>query len=110
MEDSAEGGSHSKPQAFQSGGGGGLDSTSATTTPTSGYLNHGVYGTERILSRPVVELMTTNRHTPDQAAALQAWAPDVVHLVHVQGQTGGWGFGMTVCTYRGDCAPIGQFG
>jgi CubicO group peptidase (beta-lactamase class C family) len=34
----------------------------------------------------------------------------VVHLSHGQGQHGGWGFGMAVRTYRGDYAPIGQFG
>jgi len=27
-----------------------------------------------------------------------------------QGQHGGWGFGMAVRTYRGDYAPVGQFG
>lgn len=73
-------------------------------------LNHGMHGTERILSRPAVELMTTNRLTPEQTSALQSWARSVVHLSHGQGQTGGWGFGMTVRTYRGDYAPIGQFG
>ncbi|MER6947380.1 hypothetical protein ABT294_25435 [Nonomuraea sp. NPDC000554] len=27
-----------------------------------------------------------------------------------KGRHGGWGFGMAVRTYRGDYAPIGQFG
>ncbi|MFL4495540.1 serine hydrolase domain-containing protein [Streptomyces sp. VTCC 41912] len=110
VEDEAEGGHHSKPPAFQSGGGG-LDST---VDDYHAYfrmlLNHGMHGTERILSRPAVELMTTNRLTPEQTSDLQAWARNVVHLSHGQGQTGGWGFGMTVRTYRGDYAPIGQFG
>ncbi len=110
VEDEAEGGHHSKPPAFPSGGGG-LDST---VDDYHAYfrmlLNHGMHGTERILSRPAVELMTTNRLTPEQTTALQAWARSVVHLSHGQGQTGGWGFGMTVRTYRGDYAPIGQFG
>ncbi|MFJ6760465.1 serine hydrolase domain-containing protein [Streptomyces sp. NPDC091273] len=110
VEDPAAGGHHSKPPAFQSGGGG-LDST---VDDYHAYfrmlLNHGMHGTERVLSRPAVELMTTNRLTPDQTAALQTWARSVVHLSHGQGQTGGWGFGMTVRTYRGDYAPIGQFG
>ncbi|MER7730085.1 serine hydrolase domain-containing protein [Streptomyces erythrochromogenes] len=109
VEDPAEGGHHSRPPAFQSGGG--LDST---VDDYHAYfrmlLNHGMHGTERILFRPAVEMMTTNRLTPEQQAALQAWARSVVHLSHGQGQTGGWSFGMTVRTYRGDCAPIGQFG
>ncbi|WP_343885458.1 serine hydrolase domain-containing protein [Actinoallomurus spadix] len=110
VADEAEGGHHSRPPAFQSGGGG-LDST---VDDYHAYfrmlLNHGMHGSERILSRPAVELMTTNRLTPEQTAALQSWARSVVHLSHGQGQTGGWGFGMTVRTYRGDYAPIGQFG
>ncbi|GAA3374047.1 serine hydrolase [Streptomyces racemochromogenes] len=110
VEDPAEEGHHSKPPAFQSGGGG-LDST---VDDYHAYfrmlLDHGMHGTQRILSRPAVELMTTNRLTPDQTAALQTWARSVAHLSHGQGQTGGWGFGMTVRTYRGDYAPIGQFG
>ncbi|AJT70037.1 hypothetical protein T261_8444 [Streptomyces lydicus] len=110
VEDPAEGGHHSKPPAFQSGGGG-LDST---VDDYHAYfrmlLNHGVHGTQRILSRPAVELMTTNRLTPEQQAAIQAWSRNVVHLSHGLGQHGGWGFGMTVRTYRGDYAPVGQFG
>ncbi|MEU9716836.1 serine hydrolase domain-containing protein [Streptomyces sp. NPDC047976] len=110
VADPAEGGHHSKPPAFQSGGGG-LDST---VDDYHAYfrmlLNHGMHGTERILSRPAVQLMTTNRLTPEQQAAREAWARRVVHLSYGQGQTGGWGFGMTVRTYRGDYAPIGQFG
>ena len=43
-------------------------------------------------------------------AAREAWARNVVHLSYGQGQHGGWGFGMAVRTYRGDYAPIGQFG
>jgi CubicO group peptidase (beta-lactamase class C family) len=108
--DEAEGGRHSAPPAFQ-GGGGGLNST---VDDYHAYfrmlLNNGVHGTERILSRPAVELMTTNRLTPDQLAAREAMGRDNVHISFGQGQHGGWGFGMAVRTYRGDYAPIGQFG
>ncbi|WP_221179510.1 serine hydrolase domain-containing protein [Streptomyces botrytidirepellens] len=110
VADEVEGGHHSKPPAFQSGGGG-LDST---VDDYHAYfrmlLNHGTHGTQRVLSRPAVELMTTNRLTPGQLAAREAWARDVVHLAHGTGQHGGWGFGMAVRTYRGDYAPVGQFG
>ncbi|MFF0744919.1 serine hydrolase domain-containing protein [Streptomyces sp. NPDC004111] len=108
--DPAEGGHHSRPPAFASAGGG-LDST---VDDYHAYfrmlLNGGTHGTDRILSRQAVELMTTNRLTAEQTASLQSWARSVVHLSHGQGQTGGWGFGMTVRTYRGDYAPVGQFG
>jgi len=110
VEDEAEGGHHSKPPAFESGGGG-LDST---VDDYHAYfrmlLNHGTHGTQRVLSRPAVQLMTTNRLRPETLAAREAWARDVVHLAHGTGQHGGWGFGMAVRTYRGDYAPVGQFG
>ncbi|MEU1826458.1 serine hydrolase domain-containing protein [Streptomyces abikoensis] len=110
VEDEAAGGHHSRPPAFQSGGGG-LDST---VDDYHAYfrmlLNGGMHGTERILSRPAVELMTGNRLPAEQLAAREALARDLVHLSYGQGQQGGWGFGMTVRTYRGDYAPTGQFG
>ncbi|MFC4913769.1 serine hydrolase domain-containing protein [Actinomadura gamaensis] len=110
VEDPAQGGHHDKPPAFQSGGGG-LDSTADDYHAYFRMLlNGGIHQGERILSRPAVELMTTNRLTPEQLAARQAWARSVVHLSHGTGQHGGWGCGMAVRTYRGDYAPIGQFG
>ena len=54
--------------------------------------------------------MTTNRLTPEQQAARQTLARNNVHMSFGQGQHGGWGFGMAVRTYRGDYAPVGQFG
>jgi CubicO group peptidase (beta-lactamase class C family) len=54
--------------------------------------------------------MTTNRLTPEQLVAREAMGRDNVHISFGQGQHGGWGFGMAVRTYRGDYAPIGQFG
>ncbi|MET8972756.1 serine hydrolase domain-containing protein [Streptomyces hydrogenans] len=108
--DEAEGGRHSAPPAFQSGGGG----LNSTADDYHAYfrmlLAGGTHGTERILSRPAVELMTTNRLTPEQQAARHKLATDNVHISFGQGQHGGWGFGMAVRTYRGDYAPVGQFG
>jgi CubicO group peptidase (beta-lactamase class C family) len=69
-----------------------------------------VHGSERILSRAAVELMTTNRLSSEQQAARHAMATSNVHVSFGQGQHGGWGFGMAVRTYRGDYAPVGQFG
>ncbi|MFE0420994.1 serine hydrolase domain-containing protein [Streptomyces sp. NPDC058953] len=110
VADKVEGGHHSTPPAFPSGGGG-LDST---VDDYHAYfrmlLDHGLHRGRRILSRPAVELMTTNRLTPEQLAAREAFGRDAVHLAHGLGQHGGWGFGMAVRTHRGDYAPVGQFG
>ncbi|MGW0605871.1 serine hydrolase domain-containing protein [Streptomyces sp. NPDC002640] len=108
--DEAEGGRQSRPPAFQ-GGGGGLNSTADDYHAYFRMLlNGGMHGRERILSRAAVELMTTNRLTAEQQAARRRLATDNVHISFGQGQHGGWGFGMAVRTYRGDYAPIGQFG
>ncbi|GHD35001.1 serine hydrolase [Streptomyces violarus] len=108
--DEAEGGRHSQPPAFH-GGGGGLASTADDYHAYFRMLlNHGMHGSERILSRPAVQLMTTNRLTAEQQAARYDMAVNNVHISFGQGQHGGWGFGMAVRTYRGDYAPIGQFG
>jgi CubicO group peptidase (beta-lactamase class C family) len=110
VEDEAVGGHHSKPPAFQSGGGG-LDSTADDYHAYFRMLlNGGTHGTRRVLSRAAVELMTTNRLPPEQRAAREAFARDAVHFGYGLAQHGGWGFGMSVRTYRGDYAPVGQFG
>ncbi|MFG1967255.1 serine hydrolase domain-containing protein [Nonomuraea sp. NPDC049028] len=108
--DEAEGGRWSKPPAFQGSGGGLVSTADDYHAYFRMLLNHGTHGGERILSRPAVELMTTNRLTPEQQAARHAMATNNVHLSFGQGQHGGWGFGMAVRTYRGDYAPTGQFG
>ncbi|MFF7452969.1 serine hydrolase domain-containing protein [Kitasatospora sp. NPDC008115] len=100
----------SKPPAFPGGGGGLVSTADDFHAYFRMLLNHGKHGDERILSRPVVELMTTNRLTAEQTAARETLARDNVHLSYGQGQHGGWGLGMAVRTYRGDYAPIGQFG
>ncbi|MFG3117251.1 serine hydrolase domain-containing protein [Streptomyces sp. NPDC048197] len=108
--DEAAGGQYSRPPAFQSGGGGLVSTVDDYHAYFRMMLNGGMHGSERILSRPAVELMTTNCLTPEQTAARSAMARDNVHISFGQGQHGGWGFGMAVRTYRGDYAPIGQFG
>ncbi|WP_412973936.1 serine hydrolase domain-containing protein [Paenibacillus sp. PSB04] len=108
--DEAEGGRYSQPPAFQGGGGGLCSTVDDYHAYFQMLLNQGMHGNERILSRPAVELMTTNRLTPEQQAARHAMATNNVHVSFGQGQHGGWGFGMAVRTYRGDYAPIGQIG
>ena len=64
-------------------------------------LNQGKYGRERILSRPSIELMTTDHLTTAQQAAARWW---------LGGHHGG-GFGVSVITRRDDVASSpGRFG
>jgi CubicO group peptidase (beta-lactamase class C family) len=100
----------SQPPAFPSGAGGMVSTADDYHAYFRMLLNHGMHGNQRILSRPAVELMTNNCLTPEQQTARDAMARNNVHLSFGQGQHGGWGFGMAVRTYRGDYAPIGQFG
>ncbi|MEU8971249.1 serine hydrolase domain-containing protein [Streptomyces monashensis] len=108
--DKAAGGRHSAPPAFQDGGGGLVSTVDDYHAYFRMLLHHGMHGSERILSRPAVQLMTTNHLTPEQNATRSAMARDNVHISFGQGQHGGWGLGMAVRTYRGDYAPVGQFG
>ncbi|GAA4212583.1 serine hydrolase domain-containing protein [Actinocatenispora rupis] len=108
--DAAKGGRWHQPPAFQGGGGGLVSTADDYHAYFRMLLNGGTHGGERILSRPAVELMTSNRLTPEQQAARDTMARDNVHISFGQGQHGGWGFGMAVRTYRGDYAPVGQFG
>ncbi|MEU7894454.1 serine hydrolase domain-containing protein [Nonomuraea sp. NPDC049152] len=108
--DEAKGGRWSQPPAFQGGGGGLVSTADDYHAYFQMLLNGGMHGSERILSRPAVELMTTNCLTPEQQATRHALAVNSVHVSFGQGQQGGWGMGMAVRTYRGDYAPIGQFG
>ncbi|MFC0505125.1 serine hydrolase domain-containing protein [Micromonospora costi] len=108
--DEPAGGRFSEPPAFQGAGGALVSTVDDYHAYFQMLLNHGVHGGDRILSRPAVELMTTNRLTPAQQAARSAMYRDIVHLSAGQGSHGGWGFGMAVCTHRGGYAPIGQFG
>jgi CubicO group peptidase (beta-lactamase class C family) len=108
--DEAEGGRWSRPPLFAGGGGGLVSTVDDFHAYFRMLLDGGRHGGERVLSRPAVELMTTNRLGAEQQAARHAQATENVHVSFGQGQHGGWGFGMAVRTYRGDYAPVGQFG
>lgn len=108
--DEGAGGRYTQQPAFQAGGGGLLSTVDDYNAFLRMLLNQGMHGTERILSRPAVQLMTTNRLTPEQQAFRDDLAKNNVHLSHGQGQHGGWGFGIAVRTYISDYASIGQFG
>ncbi|MFF5705948.1 serine hydrolase domain-containing protein [Streptomyces sp. NPDC012794] len=108
--DEAADGRYSRAPLFQSGGGGLVSTVDDYHAYFRMLLNRGKHGDARILSRPAVELMTTSHLTPEQESARSALARGAVHVSFGQGQQGGWGLGMAVRTYRGDYAPVGQFG
>ena len=61
--------SWAEPPAFPSGGGGLVSTVDDYLAFGQMLLDKGRHGSERILSRPSVELMTTDQLTPEQKAA-----------------------------------------
>jgi len=103
LYDKAEGGQWSRPPAFPSGGGGLVSSIDDYLAFGQMMLNKGRHGSERILSRPSVELMTTDQLTPEQKA--------VSGLVPGYFLSHGWGFGVSMVTRRDEVAgSVGKFG
>ncbi len=103
LYDQAEGGQWSRPPAFPAGGGGLVSTIEDYLAFGQMMLNEGKHGSERVLSRPSVELMTTDHLTPDQKAA-SGFVPGFW-------EHRGWGFGMSIITRRDDVARrVGTFG
>jgi CubicO group peptidase (beta-lactamase class C family) len=103
LYDEAEGGQWSRPPAFPSAGGGLVSTIDDYLAFGQMMLNKGKHGSERVLSRPSVETMTTDQLTPEQKA--------VSGLVPGYFDSHGWGFGLSMVTRRDDVAgPVGRFG
>jgi CubicO group peptidase (beta-lactamase class C family) len=101
VQDDPRDGRWTRPPAFPSGGGGLVSTVDDYLAFCSMLLGKGRLGRERILSRPSVELMTTDQLTREQRAA----APMFL------GSSRGWGFGMAVVTRRDDLSAVpGRFG
>jgi CubicO group peptidase (beta-lactamase class C family) len=101
--DEARDGQWSRPPAFPSGAGGLVSTIDDYLAFGQMMLNHGKHGSERILSRPTVETMTTDQLTPEQKA--------LSGLVSGDFDSNGWGFGVSVVTRRDDVAAVpGRFG
>ncbi|TML59280.1 MAG: beta-lactamase family protein [Actinobacteria bacterium] len=101
--DPAEGGQWSRPPAFPSGAGGLVSTVDDYLAFAEMLRAMGTYGAERIVSRPSVEVMTTDQLTPDQKA--------VSGLVPEYFDGHGWGFGVSVVTRRTDVAKsVGTYG
>jgi CubicO group peptidase (beta-lactamase class C family) len=100
LYDAAQGSRWSRPPAFPSGAGGLVSTVDDYYAFAQMLLNQGEYNGKRILSRALVEEMTTNQLTPEQQAA----GSDILG-------DSGWGFGVAV-TIRGDelTATPGRYG
>ncbi|HXA23966.1 MAG TPA: serine hydrolase domain-containing protein [Acetobacteraceae bacterium] len=95
--DRARGGLWSRPPTFQSGGGGLVSTADDFLAFGRMMLRGGRHGTNRILTRPSIELMTTDHLTPAQKAA-SPFFPGFW-------DTNGWGFGVAVSTTPGGLGP-----
>jgi CubicO group peptidase (beta-lactamase class C family) len=99
--DEAAGGHWSRPPAFESGGGGLVSTVDDYLAFCQMMLNKGRLGSKRILSRPSVELMTSDQLTAEQKAEASLFF----------GDSSGWGFCMSVVNKRTDLAlSPGRFG
>jgi CubicO group peptidase (beta-lactamase class C family) len=98
-----QGGSFARAPDFEAGGGGLVSTIDDMLAFGLMMLNKGAYGTQRILSRPSIELMTMDHLTPAQKAA----SPFFEDFWNSRG----WGFGMGVITGRNDVSDTpGRFG
>jgi len=102
LYDDAKHSQWARPPAFPDGGAGLVSTVDDYLALGRMMLNKGKHGAERILSRPWVELMTTDQLTPAQKAAspfADLW------------ESHGWGFGVCVVTRRdGVAASPGRYG
>jgi CubicO group peptidase (beta-lactamase class C family) len=90
-----------RPPAFPSGGGGLVSTVDDYVAFCQMMLNKGRLGRERILSRPSVELMTTDHLTPEQKAGARVFF----------GDNSSWGFGVGINTRRDNLEAVpGRFG
>jgi CubicO group peptidase (beta-lactamase class C family) len=90
--DSADSSSFASPPPFEAGGSGLVSTVDDLLAFGEMMLNDGKYGDVRILSRPSVEVMTTDQLTPEQKAASPFFPGSW--------ENRGWGFGVAIVTRR----------
>jgi CubicO group peptidase (beta-lactamase class C family) len=103
LSDEAATGEWSHPPAFASGAGGLVSTADDYLAFAQMLMGGGRLGETRILSRPSVELMTTDQLTLEQKSR-STFVPGFF-------DRRGWGFGLAVSTRRDDLsASIGSYG
>jgi CubicO group peptidase (beta-lactamase class C family) len=100
--DPIEGSDWSRLPAFPSGAGGLVSTADDFLAFAQMLMDGGRYGSRRILSRPSVELMTTDQLTAEQKAK-SGFGPGFF-------ESSGWGFGVSIVTRRTDMASVGSYG
>ncbi len=101
--DPAAGGQWSSEPAFPSGAAGLVSTVGDFLALSRMMLNKGALDGERILSRPAIEVMTTDQLTPEQKAISGLTPGDFDSI--------GWGFGVAIITKRDQVAfTPGTFG
>ncbi len=101
--DAADGSQWSHPPAFPSGAAGLVSTIDDYLAFGQMLLDLGKHGNERVLSRPSVELMTTDQLTREQKA--------VSGLMPGSFDSLGWGFGVSIVTQRDNVAQsVGTYG
>jgi CubicO group peptidase (beta-lactamase class C family) len=101
--DEADGGQWSQPPAFPSGGGGLVSTADDYLAFGRMMLRQGRYDGGRVLSRPSVQLMTTDQLTAEQKAVSGFW-PGFF-------DNAGWGFGVSVVIKRDAVSQVpGRYG
>ena len=91
------------PPVFESGAGGLVSTVDDLLAFGEMMLKGGKYGSERILSRRSVEVMTTDQITPEQKV-VSGFFPGFW-------DSHGWGFGVSIVTRRDDLAATpGRYG
>jgi CubicO group peptidase (beta-lactamase class C family) len=94
-------GKYAAPPVFENGSAGLVSTADDFNAFAQMLLNGGRLGSERILSRPAVELMTSDHITPEQKQGSELFF----------GGVRGWGFGLSVFTKREDLAGrVGRYG
>jgi len=92
-----------QPPTFPSGGAGLVSTIDDMHAFGQMLLGHGSYGGGMILSRPSVELMTSDQLTPAQKT-IPGWAPSYW-------ESHGWGFGGAVTTRQDEIyETVGRYG
>jgi CubicO group peptidase (beta-lactamase class C family) len=96
-------GAWARPPAFPGGGAGLVSTVDDYLAFAAMLLNFGRYQGGRLLSRPSVELMTTDHLTPEQKRVSGFSPPEDFAAI-------GWGFGMEVATRRDGPWHLGRYG